>query len=207
MDYDVVVVGGGIGGLTAAALLAARGVSVCLFERNAQVGGCARRIEYSGFDFEPGMGLYTGFGADEIFHQIFAQLPVSMPAARLIDSDYVVRIADQTNIRLRTEPSAFAEQLRSAFPECASEALHFYAKVEQAPTEFSSDVLLDHVSSTSARFQRFIDAQLRAFIQTPIERCAFLGGCAALNLPRRNRYEITGGIATVAEALAEAITK
>jgi phytoene dehydrogenase-like protein len=207
MVYDVVVVGGGIGGLTAAALLAARGVSVCLFERNAQVGGCIRRIEYSGFDFEPGMGLYTGWGPGETFTQIFSELPVPLPEARLIDSDYVVRLLDQTDVRLLKNRSQFAEELRHVFPECASEAVQFYETVERASSEFSNHTVLDHASTASPRFQRFIDAQLRAFIQTPIERCAFISGCTALNRPRQNLYEITDGVATIAESLAEAITK
>ena len=207
MAYDVVVVGGGIGGLTAAALLAARGLNVCLFERNAQVGGCVRRIEYSGFDFEPGMGLYTEFGRGEIFDQIFSQLPVPFPEARVIESDYVVRLPDQTDVRLQKDHSQFAEELRRVFPECGKEVVRFYETAARAPAEFSNHSVLDHASDTSPRFQRFIDAQLRAFIQTPIERCAFLSGCAALNLPRKNLYEITNGVATVAESLADAITK
>ena len=207
MTYDVVVVGGGIGGLTAAAVLAARGVSVCLFERNSAVGGCVKRVEYSGLDFEPGMGLYTGWGPGETFSQIFSQLPVPLPQVRLIDSDYVVRLPDQTDVRLLKNRSQFPEELRRLFPECASEAIQFYETVEGAPAEFSNDTVLDHAATTSPRFQRFIDAQLRAFIQTPIERCAFVSGCTALNLPQQNLYEITNGIASVAETLAEAITK
>lgn len=207
MVYDVVVVGGGIGGLTAAALLAARGADVCLFERNAQVGGCVRRIEYSGFDFEPGMGLYTEWGPGEIFEQIFSKLPVPLPEARLIDSDYVVRLPDQTDFRLHKDESEFREELRRAFPDCASEAIAFYQIVDRPPHSFSTDSVWDHASSTSAYFQRFIDAQLRAFIQTPIERCAFISGSSALRLPRQNLYEIVGGPATLAESLAQAIIK
>ena len=62
-SYDVVVVGGGIGGLAVAALLAARGLGVCVLERQSQVGGCIARVEFSGHEFEPGMGVYTSFGA------------------------------------------------------------------------------------------------------------------------------------------------
>ena len=207
MVYDVVVVGGGIGGLTAAALLAARGVSVCLFERNSEVGGCVKRVEYSGFDFEPGMGLYTGWGAGGVFEEIFSKLPVAAPEARLIDFDYVVRLADKLEVKLRRERSEFDEELRRVFPECASEAIRFYDVVDKISSSVSTDTVLDHTSATSARFQRFIDAQLRAFLQTPIERCALIPGCNALKLPRQNLYEIVGGPAVVAESMSQAITQ
>jgi prolycopene isomerase len=84
MSYDVVVVGGGIGGLTVAALLSARGVRTCLLERNSQVGGCVARVEFAGHDFEPGMGLYTGFGCGEIYDRVFAELPVDLPRTSLV---------------------------------------------------------------------------------------------------------------------------
>jgi phytoene dehydrogenase-like protein len=84
MSYDVVVAGAGIGGLTVAALLSARGVKVCLLERNSQVGGCVARVEFAGHDFEPGMGLYTSFGRGEIYDRVFAELPVDMPETALL---------------------------------------------------------------------------------------------------------------------------
>jgi prolycopene isomerase len=84
MSYDVVVVGGGIGGLTVAALLSARGVKTCLLERNSQVGGCVARVEFGGYDFEPGMGLYTSFGPGEIYDRVFSQLPVELPETSLL---------------------------------------------------------------------------------------------------------------------------
>src|SRR5690349_3365258 len=84
MAYDVVVVGGGIGGLTVAALLSARGVKTCLLERNSQVGGCVARVEFAGYDFEPGMGLYGGFGPGQIYERVFSELPVDVPKTSLI---------------------------------------------------------------------------------------------------------------------------
>ena len=103
MSYDVVVVGGGIGGLTVAALLSARGVSTCLLERQSQVGGCIARVEFAGYDFEPGMGLYTSFGAGGVYDTLFAQLPVAIPEVSLVTSPYILRRVDKTDVTIATD--------------------------------------------------------------------------------------------------------
>jgi len=100
--YDVVVVGGGIGGLTVAALLSARGLNTCLLERQSQVGGCIARVEFSGYDFEPGMGLYTSFGAGEVYDALFAQLPVAAPEVSPVTSPYILRRADHADVNIAT---------------------------------------------------------------------------------------------------------
>ena len=114
--YDVVVVGAGIGGLTVGALLSARGMNVCVLERQSQVGGCIARVEFAGHEFEPGMGIYTSFGAGEIYARVFDQLPVDVPQTTMVSQPYVVRLADGTDIRLTAEDECF-DQLRAGFPD------------------------------------------------------------------------------------------
>jgi len=118
MGYDVIVVGGGIGGLTVAALLSERGMNVCVLERQSQVGGCIARVEFSGYDFDPGMGLYTSFGPDGIYEKLFSALPVEPPEVSL-STPCVIRLPDGTDVPSVEEqlysiaggPASLAERL------------------------------------------------------------------------------------------------
>jgi 1-hydroxycarotenoid 3,4-desaturase len=66
-----IVVGAGVGGLTAAALLAARGVEVLLLERAARVGGKMREVEVGRRSIDAGPTVLT---MRWVFEEIFAAL-------------------------------------------------------------------------------------------------------------------------------------
>ena len=82
-EFDVVVIGSGIGGLSCASLLAAAGREVCVLEAHYEIGGCAHEydVDLDGktipseklkamdprpptFKFEAGPSLYSGFSPD-----------------------------------------------------------------------------------------------------------------------------------------------
>lgn len=129
MSYEVLVVGAGIGGLTTAALLAARGVDVCLLERGSQVGGCVAGYRKAGYVFENGYGLFADWQAGGIHERVYKELPIEAPTVYELNPSYVVRLADQTQIRVNREDEQFASDLRSAFPECAEVAVQFYRDI------------------------------------------------------------------------------
>ena len=54
-DFDAVVIGSGLGGLAAAALLAKRGLKVCVIERNMSVGGAASAFKKGALAIEPSL--------------------------------------------------------------------------------------------------------------------------------------------------------
>ena len=57
--FDVVIIGSGIGGLSAAALLAKYDLKVCCVESHEHAGGAAHEWKRDGFTFESGPSLYT----------------------------------------------------------------------------------------------------------------------------------------------------
>src|SRR2546425_12369698 len=126
MAYEVVVIGGAIGGLTTAALLAARGVSVCLFERQPNVGGCVANFEHLEYTFEPTAGLYSGWEPEGIYDRIFSELPVSPPEVHRLSPAYLVRLSDQSEIPVCEQVDQFEANLRDSFPECSEAAISFY---------------------------------------------------------------------------------
>ena len=67
----VVVVGGGIAGLATAALLASRGHSVDLLEKNDELGGRVGSFVRDGFRFDTGASWYL---MPEVFDRFFALL-------------------------------------------------------------------------------------------------------------------------------------
>ena len=73
----VVVIGGGIAGLATAALLASRGHSVDLLEKNDELGGRVGSIERDGFRFDTGASWYL---MPEVFEHFFSLLGTSADA-------------------------------------------------------------------------------------------------------------------------------
>ena len=240
MTYEVVVVGGGIGGLTAAALLAARGVSVCLLERASRVGGCAANFEHLGHDFEAGAGLYACWGPGGLHARVFAELPAGPPESREVVPAYTVRLPGGADVRVGGPAEEFHAALRDSFPKCADAAVRFYREAAEvgealhaaarrnpalaeasklqllklaaaeprlAPRILAArgDAAAEHLARTSARFRRFVDAQLQLFAQAPSDSCAYLYAAVALTEPLRGLRALRGGGQALADTLAESV--
>lgn len=69
-DRSVAVVGGGLGGLSAAAVLAARGYPVTVYDKNEWFGGKAALLEEEGFRFDMGPTILT---VPAVLERIFAE--------------------------------------------------------------------------------------------------------------------------------------
>lgn len=63
-EYDVVVIGSGVGGLSCAGCCASAGLRVLVLESHDTAGGAAHDWESGGYTFESGPSLYAGLSGD-----------------------------------------------------------------------------------------------------------------------------------------------
>ena len=77
MKYDVIIIGAGLGGLTAGAKLAREGKKVLIVEQHSKPGGCATTFKRGDFTMEVGLHEMDGPSPRDMKTRIFNELEVS----------------------------------------------------------------------------------------------------------------------------------
>ena len=77
--YDVIVIGAGVGGLTAAALLSKAGLSVCVLEKEPHVGGYLAGFKRKHFIFDTAIHWLNQYGPDGIVDKLFSVIGADHP--------------------------------------------------------------------------------------------------------------------------------
>lgn len=75
-DYDVVIIGGGLSGLTAAALLTQKGMSVLVLEQHYFLGGCAHTFRRKKYIFDTAIHVIGGAEEGGEIHNLYTQLGI-----------------------------------------------------------------------------------------------------------------------------------
>ncbi len=114
------IIGGGLAGLSAACVLAARGRKVILFERNEWLGGKAAQLTGDGFRFDMGPTIVTIPSVlRRIFGEAGARMEDYLDLVRL-DPQWRCFFDDGSSLDLAQNPDAMAQTLDAFAPGTSS---------------------------------------------------------------------------------------
>src|SRR5690242_4186580 len=109
-----IVIGAGIGGLTAAALLLQGGHRVTVLEAQTYPGGSAGTFYNRGYRFDAGATLAGGFAAGGPHARLAEQLGLVWPV-QPVDPAWVMHLPGQSITQWR-DPTRWQEERQRAFP-------------------------------------------------------------------------------------------
>jgi prolycopene isomerase len=133
--YDVAVVGSGLSSLTAAALLARRGLSVLLIEHHYLPGGMCTTLRRRGFSFDTGTALMYGFGEHGFNPHRFLMNELEADID-IIEHEALLRMHfNGRPIVFWPDYERFVAELCAAFPKQAEEVRALYSYLYRLYTD------------------------------------------------------------------------
>ncbi len=75
-EFDIVIIGSGMGGLICADILGREGYRVCVLEKNKQIGGCLQTYVRDKVIFDSGVHYLGGLGKGQNLYQVFKYLGI-----------------------------------------------------------------------------------------------------------------------------------
>jgi len=111
-DYDVIVVGGGVGGLCIGGLTARDGRKTLVLEQNKRIGGFCSTFEHRGYRFDLGASIIELVDVYERFFRLMGTGLAKEVDLIPLDPVYTFKLSDGTEIRYPAIKEAVADEIR-----------------------------------------------------------------------------------------------
>ncbi len=167
-NYDIVVVGSGLGGLVSALIFAKEGKKVCVLEKNNQFGGNLQTFVRDKSIFDTGVHYIGGLDEGENLHQYFKYLGImdDLKLKKMNEDCYDVITFEGDEIKY---PHAqgyenFIEQLAKIFPEERNVIETYCEKIKETCNSFPlynlkiGDAYYDKTDLLSLKVKDYIES-------------------------------------------------
>lgn len=127
-DYDVIIIGSGIGGLVTATQLAAKRAKVLVLEKYIIPGGSAGYFERQGYRFDVGASMIFGFGNQGTTNLLTRALEAVNVKIETIPDPVQIHyhLPHNLDLKVHRDYENFLQELINYFPEEADGIRRFY---------------------------------------------------------------------------------
>ncbi len=116
MKYDIIIVGAGLGGLTAGCKLAREGKKVLVIEQHSKPGGCATTFHRGDFTLEVGLHEMDGPSTKDMKTRIFNELEVFNNIKFIRVPEFYRFVSDRVDLVVPHDPAEASKILKNRFP-------------------------------------------------------------------------------------------
>ena len=121
-EFDVIVVGSGMGGMTTAVALSRMGRKVLLLEQAQTIGGLTHAFSRNGFTWDVGLHYCGTFGRDQLAGRILNWLSDGAIEFRSVGTVYdILHFPEGFEIPVARPAVAYKTELKEQFPDSAAE--------------------------------------------------------------------------------------
>lgn len=139
-QYDILVIGSGIGGLVSALVLAKEGLKVCVLEKNNQYGGNLQTFSRDKLIFDTGVHYLGGLSEGQNLHQYFTYLDIiqDLNLEKMDENGFDKITFDNDEIEYPHSQGYenFVEQLSKIFPEEKENLTKYVEEIQNVCNQF-----------------------------------------------------------------------
>lgn len=226
--YDVVIIGGGLGGLACGAMLSKEGLNICILEQQQTLGGCLQSFKREGYSLDTGMHYVGSLSEGQTLHQYFKYFGISdtLKLQKLDESGFdVINLGDGKEYRHAMGYDRFIETLSEEFPDENEGIIKYCSLLKKIGSLILPDVLKQgKISDGGIEYMgESVYATIRQMIKSPVLQNVIAGSIPLYGYDRNTSsiyehgminnsniegaYRFVGSTQHVADALVNVIRK
>lgn len=154
--FDVIIIGGGLGGLSCGTILIKEGLRVCVLERQKHVGGCLQSFRRNGYSLDTGMHYVGGLSEGNTMYQYFKYFGIlGKINYQQLDPDGfdMIHFGEGKSYNHAMGYDHFVDVLSRSFPNERASILEYASILQRIGSIIKPDVLkTGHISSDGEQY-------------------------------------------------------